>query len=192
LIGRARGGEAAALAELIESWRTYLLHIANEELEEGLKHKVGASDVVQSACMEIHEHFGEFRGESVPEWRSWLRQLLLRDLQDVRRRFRETAKRDVDRELRLVDAQGVPFDAADEDPSPRASMIANEETAALRAALQKLPEEYRQVIRLRNWDELSFAEIGARMSRSAEAARKLWSRAVEKLQTELNRITDES
>lgn len=62
----------------------------------------------------------------------------------------------------------------------------------LRAALQRLSEEQRRVIRLRNWDELTFAEIGRRLNRSEEAARKLWTRSVEKLQAELEFIADKS
>ena len=62
----------------------------------------------------------------------------------------------------------------------------------MRAALQGLSDEHRQVLRLRNWDGLSFAEIGGRLNRSEDAARKLWSRAVEKLQAKLDRITGES
>lgn len=190
LIHRARNGEQEALAELIETWRTYLLRVANDELDQGLKHKLGASDVVQSACLDIHKHFGEFAGETVAEWKAWLRQLLLRDVQDAHRRYRDTEKRDVRRERRLVDSDGFRFDSEDEDLSPRAALIAQEETTVLRAALQRLSEEHRLVIRLRNWDELPFAEIGNRLQRSEEAARKLWTRAVEKLQVELEQIVD--
>jgi RNA polymerase sigma-70 factor (ECF subfamily) len=48
-----------------------------------------------------------------------------------------------------------------------------------------LPDDYRRVIELRYLEEQSFEEIGARMQRSADAARKLWARAVERLQQEL-------
>ena len=36
-----------------------------------------------------------------------------------------------------------------------------------------------------NWERLSFQEIGQQMDRSADAVRKVWSRAVERLQIEL-------
>ena len=69
--------------------------------------------------------------------------------------------------------------------TPRSGAIANEDAALLRAALARLPEQAQQVIKLRSWEQLSFPEIGEKMDRSAEAARKLWSRAVEQLTREL-------
>jgi hypothetical protein len=41
------------------------------------------------------------------------------------------------------------------------------------------------VIELRNRERLTFAEVGQRMGRSAEAARKLWARAIELLRKEM-------
>lgn len=192
LIRRARSGEAEALHELIDSWRTYLLTIAESELDQRLQPKKGASDLVQSACLDIYEHFQEFRGETTAEWRSWLLQLLRRDIQDLRRRFRDTAKRDLNREQRIEEWDSLRFAPTDDDLSPGASLIAIEESTALRAALQSLSADHRQVIRLRNWEELSFAEIGRRLDRSEDSARKLWTRAMAKLQAELKRIQEEA
>ena len=44
-----------------------------------------------------------------------------------------------------------------------------------------MPEDYRRAVTLRFQEGLSFEEIGRQMGRSAEAARKLWSRAMERL-----------
>lgn len=61
-----------------------------------------------------------------------------------------------------------------------------ENAALLADVLHRLPEDYQTVLRLRYWDGLTFTQIGAQLGRSAEAARKLWYRAVVMLQTELN------
>ena len=185
LIRQARAGESAALNELIETWRTYLFHLAESELSPDLRRKIGASDLVQSACLDIHQRFRDFQGETAAEWQVWLRRMLIHDLQDARRRFLDAEKRDVRRERQLLGSGGLRFDVTDRALSPRASLIAEEESAALRAALARLPEEYRLVLRLRNWECLPFAEVGRQMDRSEEAARKLWSRAVLRLQAEL-------
>ena len=42
------------------------------------------------------------------------------------------------------------------------------------------------MLRLRYWDGLTFPEIGERLGRSPDAVRKLWYRAVERLQEEMN------
>jgi DNA-directed RNA polymerase specialized sigma24 family protein len=46
------------------------------------------------------------------------------------------------------------------------------------------------VVVLRNWDRLPFEEIAVRMERTAEAARKLWSRAIVRLQQELEGVDE--
>jgi RNA polymerase sigma-70 factor, ECF subfamily len=183
LIRAARAGQADALACLIETWRTYLFHLADSEISPDLRRKLGASDLVQNACLDIHQRFQDFQGQTEAEWRVWLRRLLIHDLQDARRRFLDAEKRDLRRERPLGGAPAL--QAFDRHASPRASLIAEEEAQALRSALLRLPEEYRAVLRLRNWECLPFADIGRQMHRSEEAARKLWSRAVLRLQTEL-------
>ena len=187
LIQLARGGHGAALDELIATWRTYLFHLADSELTADLRAKMGASDLVQNACLDIHQRFDDFQGNTAAEWRVWLRRMLIHDLQDARRRYLDTAKRDVRREQPLVSDSGSPIEILDYARSPRASMIAVEESAALREGLARLPLEYREVLRLRNWDCLPFAEIGRQMNRSEEAARKVWARAVLRLQHELEK-----
>jgi RNA polymerase sigma-70 factor (ECF subfamily) len=80
--------------------------------------------------------------------------------------------------------QRQPGVAAD-TPSPSARAAANEQEAALQRALERLPEDYRRVIALRHQEGRSFEEIGPLLGRTPAAARKLWSRAVERLQQEL-------
>ena len=181
LIQRAKRGEDGAIGTLVETVRTYLLMVANQELEPGLRPKVAASDLVQEACLVATRSFGDFRGTSEGELRAWLRQVLLNSLSDSRKRFHQSQKRRLSREVVLDGDVGVP--AA--EISPRTSMIAREESDKLLAAMARLPEDYRMVLELRNWELLSFEDIGQQIDRSADAAQKLWTRAVKRLEEEL-------
>ena len=190
LIALARNGSTPALEELIGTYRSYLLLVANEELDPQLRGKMAASDVVQEACAEIARQFFGFRGASEEEWRSWIRQMLVHDLLDARRQFLATAKRDLAKEVPFgggPDRSGADpkMELAASDPSPHSHLIAEEEAALLQTALARLPKDYQEVIRLRNWQLLSFEEAGERLGRSAEAARKLWARAIQQLQREI-------
>jgi RNA polymerase sigma-70 factor, ECF subfamily len=186
-LGAARAGSSEALGKALEACRGYLLQIASRELGPDLQCKCGASDLVQQTFLEAKRDFSGFHGATDREWRAWLRRLLLNNLANVVRDFRETAKRAVGREVALTDGEdrqaGVPR-PADNLPSPSAAAMAQEQAAAVRQALERLPEAYRQVLRLRHEDDLTFEEIGRRMDRSADAARKLWARAVETFQKE--------
>lgn len=181
LIEEAKCGSDDALGRLIESVRTYLLLVANRALEPQLRQKVAASDIVQDVCMLASERFQSFRGSSEGELKVWLRQVLLNSIADSRRRFVQSQKRQASLEIPIDADIGVPVQQA----TPRTSMIAKEEAGLLTSAMRRLPEDYQLVLRLRNWELLSFAAIAERMNRSDDATQKLWTRAVRALEREL-------
>ncbi len=74
--------------------------------------------------------------------------------------------------------------------SPSTAAALKEQEKQLHRAIETLSEIEREVIKLRNWQRLSFVEIGQRTQRSADAARKLWSRAIVRLQKEMDRQDD--
>jgi len=51
--------------------------------------------------------------------------------------------------------------------------------------MDRLPYDYRKVLQYRYWQRLTMDEIGRHMGRSAEAVRKLWTRALARLESEL-------
>ena len=53
--------------------------------------------------------------------------------------------------------------------------------------MERLPPRDRQVIWLKQHDELTFEELGRGLAISAVAARKAWLRAIERLRQELER-----
>lgn len=184
-IEEARNGSRAALGQVLETCRNYLLLTANQELEPEIQAKVAPSDVVQKTYLEASRDFAQFRGRTEAELLGWLRGILLHNLANVRRDFRETGKRQLDRER--------PFAAGKElfsrDPhTPGAALAAQEQRQLVLRALEQLPEHYRDVLRLRQQENCSFVEIGERTGRTAEAARKLWARAVEHLKEILKTV----
>jgi RNA polymerase sigma-70 factor (ECF subfamily) len=180
-IAEARAGSREALGWLFDSCRQYLLLVANEEIRPDLRAKFGASDVVQQTFLEAQRDFAGFRGDSRAALQGWLRQILVHNVRNVRRRH-STAKRELGREVTLT---SLPLDhvgdAAD-GQTPSRHAIANEEDVELQRALARLPELYRTVIVLRHRENQSFLEIGRAINRTPEAARKVWARAIEQIQ----------
>src|SRR5262245_37838915 len=180
LLAAARTGSGEALGRLLESCRGYLLMVAEGELAAEVKAKEAASDLVQDTFLEAQRDFLQFHGASEAELLAWLRRLLLNNAANVTRRYR-TGKRSVERELAL-DAQAYLPGEAD---SPSGQAVANEQAAALARALERLPADHRQILRLRYEEGRAFEEIAAIMGRSANAVRKLFARAVERVQQEV-------
>jgi RNA polymerase sigma-70 factor (ECF subfamily) len=184
----ARAGSREALGQALEICRSYLLSVANQGLDQDLRAKGGASDLVQETFLEAQRDFGTFQGSSEEELLAWLRLLLLHNVANFTRRYRGTDKRRVAREVGLdgtESAAGRRARLATDTPSPSSEAMAHEQAEKIQQALERLPEDYRRVILLRNQERRSFEEIGPLMGRSAEAARRLWSRAIERLQREL-------
>ncbi len=184
----ARAGSREALGQLLEACRAYLLSIANQGLDADLQAKGGASDLVQDTFLEAHRDFARFQGNTEAELLAWLRCLLLNNVANFARGYRATGKRQVRREVRLEGgdssaAANAGFVAGTSSPSMEA--MAHEKAEAVARALERLPEDYRRVITLRNQERREFDDIGRLMDRSPDAARRLWSRAIERLEQEL-------
>src|SRR5262245_16707251 len=141
-ISAARQGSAEAIGRLLEACRQYLLLVANHQLDPQLRGKVGASDVVQETFLEAQRDFGCFQGQTEEELRGWLRRILLHNLANVTRRYRDTDKRQVGLEVPLRE---VPPEELHAGESPSSPLRAGEEAERLDRILRQLPEHYRQV-----------------------------------------------
>jgi RNA polymerase sigma-70 factor (ECF subfamily) len=183
----ARTGSSEALGQILEAYRGYLLLIAQRELEPDLQAKGGASDLVQETFLKAQRHFAGFQGNTEGELKAWLRQLLLNNLADFTRLYRATDKRQVGREVMLdagTSSTAPTAEPAGDTPTPSAQAMEQEQARAIQQALERLPDDYRLVLRYRYEEERSFEDIGRLMNLSPNAARKLWLRAIKRLRQE--------
>lgn len=183
LIEQARGGSSRARGHLFERCRGYLLAVARRRLGPDLRRRTRPSDVVQDTVIAADACFERFNGRTERELLAWLCGILLNVVSDHAKYLRRV-KRDVSRELSLErDLDGAARDGlvADVQSAPSHALARDEDAQRLVAALGRLALEQRQVIVLRNWEGLPWSEVGARMQRSSEAARKLWVRSIEAL-----------
>ena len=186
LVAAARGGDAPAQNELFRQLRTYLLYVANEQVADQLQAKLGPSDIVQQSLVRAVEKFSEYRGTTGAEFKGWLRQILVNEVRLARRGY-AADKRDVRREVEFTgegatEAPGGQRDPPAKDLTPRAQALADEQAEIVQGLLEQLPENLRTVVRLRNWEELSFEEIGQRLNMSTSGVAKIWYRALVELQ----------
>ena len=186
MILKAKSGGEAALGPLLEVYRSYLRMLARIEIGRRLQGKVDASDLVQETFLEAHRHFPSFRGSDEPQFAYWLRQILAAKVANLVRQYLGTQARDVRLEQELnagVDNSsrllGAELAAALASPSQHAAR--REQAVLLANALDRLPEDYREVIVLRHLEELPFPEIAQRMGRTKDSVEKLWLRALARL-----------
>ncbi len=192
-LARARGGDTAALGELLDAAADYLCLLARLQIRWRLQGKVDPADVVQDVCLEAHRHFAGFRGSSEAEFVGWLRQILSARSANVVRHYLGTQGRDprlereladeADRSSRMLDGA-----LADSISTPSAQAAKRERGVALADALARLPTDYREAVVLRNLEGLSFPDAAQRMGRSVDSVQKLWVRALARLRDELKEL----
>ena len=136
-----------------------------------LRNEHDAQDVVQEAYLRAWRHFAGFRGSDV---RPWLLAIVRNCCWTWRRSTRLTkASLEYDEEAHT--------ESADEQSSADSAALAAGARDELRVALGRLPREYREVLVLRELQDLSYKEIaavtgapiGTVMSRLARARQRL-------------------
>ena len=181
----AREGKAEALDDLLASYRNYLRLLAATSLDPDVRSKADASDVVQETLLKAHLSFPDFRGTTEGEWITWIRQILVHNLADLHRRF-SLKGRKVSRERSLeaaMDRSSLILRnlVAAAGPSPSQEAERREMSVILADTLAELEPEDREVVILRNLQELDWNEIAKRTGRSPDAARMLWTRALQRV-----------
>src|SRR5262245_25719741 len=169
LIRRCRKGEAPAREQLFDRYRHYLQALARAQLGRHLRTKCDPSDIVQQTLLEAYRDFGEFQGCREAELLAWLRRILAHNLFNEARHF-AAQQRDAAREVSLEQMQaGVDQSSlalgnclAADTPSPSADAVQRESAVQLADALARLPDDYRQVLMLRGFEELPAEEVAPR------------------------------
>jgi RNA polymerase sigma-70 factor, ECF subfamily len=180
----ARQGERKELGVLLDVYRSYLMTIASKELSRGVVAKVAPSDIVQETLMQASRSFGKFQGSSEPELRAWLKKILARKVIDTHRHYQGFASRDISREVPFFDATRDQKHWPDHNRRGDAPVEFTDNVGVLTQLLSHLKEEQRIAIQLRTFERLSFEEVGKRLGRTTEAARKIWSRAIQQMSQE--------
>jgi RNA polymerase sigma-70 factor, ECF subfamily len=185
LLNLARRGDSDALGDLLAVYRGYLAVLARTQISRRLRGKADASDLVQETLLEAHRHFPGFRGTTEREFIAWLRVILAGLLANHVRHFgtkRRDARLERALEDELSDASGaLEGRLAADVSSPSEQAVDHEASSRLANAIEALPEHYRDVIVLRNLEQMPFAQVAERMERSIDSVTKLWIRALVRL-----------
>ena len=183
LVARAKAGSPEALNLLYERISVRLLAFIRLRLGRDLRSRLESRDILQATMLKSLEHLQEFRGQETRSLIGWLARIAEHEIRDCAD-YHHRQRRDAARETSLTDDAPVPAVSR----SALSRVILDEEAQRLEAALESLPEAQREVILLRKFEELSFAEIGARLGRSEDAARMLLARAMTALTLKLAEI----
>lgn len=190
LIQQARDGEASAAGQLIGDCRDFLHDAARRAIPRLLQSRIDPADLVQDAALKAHRDLSQFAGARRSEFLCWLHRILLNTAASAYRHHIRAARRKASREVQWSETVGDLIEPWEDLSNPYVRIITLEQQERLNRCLDMLPARMRRAIELRNRERLSFADIGERMQLSAEASRKLWLRALERLRRKLRAPDD--
>jgi len=190
LLGRWRNGDRTAFDAILKDALPWLTAHVDRRLGEGLRSHAELEDFVQDALVEFLTYGPNFEVSSRALLYALLKRIaenVLRDKNDYygaqRRRRSAEVPLPSDSVLRL-DPPIVTVQ------TPSGEMRRNEEEARLRLALELLEPSERQILVMREWENLTFARIGAEIGISEPAARMRSHRAMLRLSEIVHRLEE--
>ncbi len=180
LLAAARAGDAEALGKLLTRYRAALEVVVAGVLRNRTANE--CSSVLQEGFLVAIKHLHQFRGQTVGEFLNWLRTI-------VRNKARDHGQR-LGKFKGAAETGNEDLEPAADQSSPSQQAAQREQDACLHAAVERLPVHYREVIRGRCFDGLSYQALAARLETTEAAVRQWWVRAVRKLRVELGDLDE--
>lgn len=158
LVQRARQGDQAAFFDLVKRHKHGVERLIRPMVRSASSDEL--EDLVQESLTKALLHLNSYSEEYA--FSTWLYRIATNHAIDYLRRKKLNAfsisappsmsthkSEDESREFEISDASWVPDDV----------MLADERTTLIEAAIEKLPENYKRIIRLRHNDDMEYEEI---------------------------------
>jgi RNA polymerase sigma-70 factor (ECF subfamily) len=174
LMSALAAGHDPALDELMLRWQRPLQSF----LHRHLRNEADALDLAQETFVRLYRHRAHYRPGA--RFSTWMFQIALNLARD---HARKTTRRRTD-SLDAADPATV-AGLASSNLAPDAAARHAEEVAAVRAALEELPESLRAVVLLAEYEHLPHIEIAAIVGATPKAVENRLARAREKLRASL-------
>ena len=183
LVALVKDGDETALNQLCKVYGARIRWIVRLRMGKELRSKLESMDLVQDVLISALKDLGDFRYKDEGDFLRWLSRIAENRLKDNLDKL-HADKRDIRREVRLDDfgshTEGRHFGGPGpvDATTPSVIMSRMEELDELAKAMDELKPEYKEVIVLTKIEGLSYKEISHKLSKSDEAVRKLFTRAM--------------
>jgi len=185
-----------ALGGLWQEHRRRLLKMVHLRMDPRLKGRVGASDVLQDAYVEISRRVRDYLADPRMPFFLWLRFITAQRLAALHREHIGAQKRDLRREVELgMPAASTPAlvdQLMARGTTPTQRIAREERRVQLAQALDRLEPGDREILALRHFEELSNLEAAKELGIQPPAASKRYVRALDRLQGLLDAVAGET
>jgi RNA polymerase sigma-70 factor (ECF subfamily) len=187
---RAAGeaGRGEVLARLFEEHRPRLDRMVALRMDPRMRARLGASDVLQDAYVEIARRIGDWLEDPSMPFFLWVRFIAAQRLQAMHRHHLGAKMRDARRQVSahradFPDATGAALvdHLVSSGTTPTQALARGEVRLRLAQALDAMNPADREVLVLRHFEELSNAETARELGLETSAASKRYLRALKRL-----------
>ncbi len=182
-------GDHIMVNKILGEYRGFLMRVVERRFDPQLRSRIDPADVVQETLMEANRRMGDYLTRRPMSFRAWLHQTACQRLQMAWREHRRSQRRSVDREVPLIDNTSLALARSLLGQSPSAYVLQQELVERIQQAIDRLPTADREVILMRNYDNLNNHEVAELLSIHPSAASKRYGRALLRLR-EMLIVTD--
>ncbi|MDD2759569.1 MAG: RNA polymerase sigma factor RpoE [Methylomonas sp.] len=178
LVQRVRRGDKAAFDLLVIKYQHKIVHLVNRYVKDPSE----AQDVAQDTFIKAYRALGDFRGDSA--FYTWLYRIAINTAKNY---LLSRSRRHSDFEVDMQDAEQLESASQLKDiETPEHQMMNEQIIAVIKSAIERLPEEMRIAITLREFEGMSYEEIAEAMDCPIGTVRSRIFRAREAIDEKLN------
>ena len=178
IVERALTGDAEAFGEIVRRWERRIFALAYGMLGR----EDDARDATQETFLAAFRNLRGFRGEAKVS--SWLHRIAVNQCITQQRRAKVRSESALDDEQeKQAERFAIPV-----DHSPVTLVEGRQETAAVRRAINSLPLELRQVVIMKEFEELTFREIADVLDLPLSTVKSRLYTALKQLQMRLEKF----
>ena len=195
LLPRAKDGDEQAVAELYSRHRQRLWRMVHFRLDQRLRGRVDADDILQEAYLEAVKRIRHFKDDTTTSFFVWLRMIVMQTLIDVHRRHLGAKMRDAGREVSITGSQysqtttlSLAVHLVGHLTSPTQAAVREEMFGRLESTIGDMDPIDREVLALRHFEELTNGEVAEVLGITQDAASIRYVRAIRRLKDILSQV----
>ena len=182
LVLRVQRGDKSAFDLLVIKYQHKIIQLVNRYVKDPSE----AQDVAQEAFIKAYRALGNFRGDSA--FYTWLYRIAINTAKNY---LVSRSRRSSDYQVDIQDAEAIENAPQLQGMETPERLLLNQEIIdTIKTAIEKLPEEMRTAIMLREFEGMSYEEIAEAMDCPVGTVRSRIFRAREAIDNKLNPLLE--
>jgi RNA polymerase sigma-70 factor (ECF subfamily) len=183
LVRKAQGGSKEALNRLFDRYYERVRRSVRVRLGRGLRNRLESGDILQMVFAKAFEKFEHFEMRNEGALLNWLSEIAVGQIHDEADKANASKRKHEGGVLSIHGAEDGEEEAGiqleGDVTGPLDGVQKRESRSAVDACMDELPEHYREVILLRDYDGMEWKDIAKKLGKNTDsAARELHSRAM--------------